>query len=95
MESSFTDCQNRSLPEKLWVHWGESLEYFMRVSKKKSESLNLCMDFKLDIIIMFPIDLIEGLTLIIKMEAVGLPLHESRTFQMSLRSARVRHCFPG
>ena len=95
MESSFTDCQNKSLPEKLWVHWGESLECSMRVSKKKSESLNLYMDFKLDIIIMFPVDLIESLTLIVKVEAVGLTLHESWTFKMSLRSARVRHCFPG
>ena len=43
----------------------------------KSESLDLCMDFKLDIIIMFPIDLIESLTLIIKMDAVGLTLQES------------------
>ena len=68
----------------------------MRVSKKKSESLNLCMDFKLDIIIMFPIDLIESLTLIIKMDSVGLTLHESWTFKMSMRPAsRVRHCFPG
>ena len=49
----------------------------MRVSKKKSESLIFCMDFKLDIIIMFPIDLIESLTLLIKMEAVDLTLHES------------------
>ena len=66
VESSFTGCQRRSLPEKLWVHWGESLENFMRLSKKKSESLNLCMDFKLDIIIMFPIDLIESLTQLLK-----------------------------
>lgn len=56
LEFSFTNSQTDYYRKSFGYIGLKSLEYPMRAFKKKLKFLNLCMDFKLDIIILLPID---------------------------------------